>query len=102
MEVASTEGLAVGPGYAAVPLSNPTHSILGDFRRAFHVLQHCFQRHVGGVSIGCVSEAGRTKEECLISSPNQLSSTAKLANQRGSTGCLVFGGCSRAHRSRPS
>lgn len=43
-----------------------------------------------------------TKEECLISPPNRLSSTAKLANLRVSTGCLVFGGCSRAHRSRPS
>lgn len=72
MEVASTEGLAVGPGYAAVPLSDPAHSILGDFGCVFHVLQHCFQRHVGGVSIGCVSEAGGTKEECLISPPNQL------------------------------
>lgn len=48
VEVASTEGLALGPaGYAAVPLSNPTHSILGDFRRVFHMLQHHFQRHVG-------------------------------------------------------
>lgn len=82
MEVASTEGLAVGPGYAAVPLSDPTHRILGDFRGVFHVLQHCFQRHVGGVSIGCVSGAGRTKEECLVSPLNELGSTAKLANER--------------------
>lgn len=59
VEVASTEGLAVGPaGYAAVPLSNPTHSILGDFRRVFHMLQHHFQRHVGEiwVPIWCPSE----------------------------------------------
>lgn len=50
VEVTSTEGLAVGPaGYAAVPLSNPTHSILGDFRRVFHVLQHHFQRRVGDI-----------------------------------------------------
>lgn len=47
VEVASTEGLAVRlAAYAAVPLSNPTHSILGDFWRVFHMLQHHFQRHV--------------------------------------------------------
>lgn len=48
VEVTSTEGLAVGSaGYAAVPLSNPTNSILADFRCVFHMLQHHFQRHVG-------------------------------------------------------
>lgn len=70
VEVASTEGLAVGAaGYAAVPLSNPAHRILGDFGRVFHVLQHHFQRHVGEsrVAVRRPSER-RTK---FISPPNQ-------------------------------
>lgn len=48
MEVTPAEGvLGSLVGQVAAPLADTADSIQGDFGCVLHVLQHCFQRHIG-------------------------------------------------------